>query len=167
MQSHKQIIEDAYNEHADAIFRYCFFKISDRERALDLVQDTFTRVWQYLANGNTIDSMKTFLYRTARNLIIDEYRKKKTFSLDTLMEQGFDPQENIEEALYTSFDINKVLSCIQDLPERYSSIIIMRYVNDLSVKEIAEITHETENVISVRIHRGLNKLRTMVATLTQ
>lgn len=164
MGSHKQNIENAYKEHSDAIFRYCLFKLSDREKALDLVQDTFTRVWQYVQNGNEIKNMKTFLYTTARNLIIDEYRKKKSFSLDSLMEQGLDPEIEIEEALYTAFDVERVLNCVQQLPENYSSIIVMRYVNDLSVKEIAEIMNETENVVSVRIHRGINKLRTLVTS---
>jgi RNA polymerase sigma-70 factor (ECF subfamily) len=164
MGSHKQNIENAYKEYSDAIFRYCLFKLSDREKALDLVQDTFTRVWQYVQKGNEIENMKTFLYTTARNLIIDEYRKKKSFSLDSLMEQGLDPQIEIEEALYTSFDVDRVLGCVKQLPENYSSIIVMRYVNDLSVKEIAEIMNETENVVSVRIHRGLSKLRMLVTS---
>ncbi len=164
MGPHKQNIENAYKEYSDAIFRYCLFKLSDREKALDLVQDTFTRAWQYVQKGNEIENMKTFLYTTARNLIIDEYRKKKSSSLENLMEQGLDPHIEIEEALYTSFDVDRVLDCVQQLPENYSSIIVMRYVNDLSVKEIAEIMDETENVVSVRIHRGLNKLRTLVTS---
>lgn len=162
MEQHKKYLAQAYEEHSDAIFRYCLFKISDREKALDLVQETYARVWQYLVNGNEIDNMKTFLYTTARNLIIDEYRKKKTYSLDTLMDQGVEPQLDIEEALYTSLDMTRIMEYVRQLPENYSSIIIMRYVNDLSVKEIASIVNESENVVSVRIHRGLSKLRTLI-----
>lgn len=166
MDKHKQKLTEAYTEHSDAIFRYCLFKISDREKALDFVQETFTRTWQYLLRGNEVENMKTFLYTTARHIIIDEYRKKKTVSLDDLVNAGMEPFEEIEEALYSSFDAARVMESVHMLPENYSSIILMRYVSDLSVKEIAVIVGESENVISVRIHRGLSKLRELLVPLT-
>lgn len=162
MKPPKQKLADAYNEYSDAIFRYCYFKISDREKALDFVQETYARTWQYIFNGNEIENIKTFLYTTARHIIIDEYRKKKSLSLDDLIDKGSEPYLEIEEALYLSLEVERVMEYVQRLPENYSSIIIMRYVNDLSVKEIASILNESENVISVRIHRGLNKLREMI-----
>ncbi len=67
------------------------------------------------------------------------------------------------ENLYTKLDAAKVIESIHTLPETYSSIIVMRYVNDLSVKDIAQIVNETENVVSVRIHRGLSKLREVIS----
>ena len=162
MEQYKQKFTEAYGEYSDALFRYCFFKISDREKALDFVQETFTRTWQYLNKGNEIENMKTFLYTTARHIIIDEYRKKKTISLDNLMDQGMEPYIEIEEALYETLDIARVMGLLGTLPEKYSSILILRYVNDISVKEIAHIMNESENVISVRIHRGLSKLRELI-----
>ncbi len=163
METSTQNLEHAYKEYSDAIFRYCFFKVSDREKALDLVQETFTRTWQYLTRGNEIDTMKTFLYTTARHLVIDEYRKKKTLSLDDLINQGMEPSLDEEEALFTSLDAARVIECVRQLPETYSSILIMRYVNDLSIKDIAHIVNETENVVSVRIHRGLAKMKALIS----
>lgn len=166
MEEYQQKLTEAYSEHGDAIFRYCLFKISDREKALDFVQETFTRTWQYLLRGNEIDNMKTFLYTTARHIIIDEYRKKKTVSLDDLVDAGMEPFEEIEESIATAYDAAKVMESVHLLPENYSSIILMRYVSDLSVKEIALIVGESENVVSVRIHRGLSKLRELLVPLT-
>lgn len=162
MEKHKQILTEAYNEYSDAIFRYCFFKISDREKALDFVQETFARTWQYIISGNEIENMKTFLYTTARHIVIDEYRKRKIYSLDELIDKGVEPHLEIEESLYSSLDIERVMECVRQLPDNYSSIIIMRYVNDLSIKDIAQILSESENVISVRIYRGLSKLRKLI-----
>ena len=71
----------AYDELSDAIFRHCWFRIGDRERAKDLMQETFTKSWQYISRGEKVDNLKAFLYRVANNLIIDEYRKKKELSL--------------------------------------------------------------------------------------
>lgn len=165
MEHHTTQLTQAYEEYGDAIFRYCFYKISDREKALDFVQETFTRTWQYLVNGNEIGNMKTFLYTTARHIVIDEYRKKKTVSLDAFIDEGFEPYVDMDAAenLYTKLDAAKVIESIHTLPETYSSIIVMRYVNDLSVKDIAQIVNETENVVSVRIHRGLSKLREVIS----
>lgn len=162
MEHNKQILTNAYEKYGDAIFRYCFFRISDREKALDFVSETFIRMWQYLLNGNEIVNTKTFLYTCARHIIIDEYRKKKTISLDYMNELGIELSVKIDESVYSDYDINHVMKCVQDLPENYSSILTMRYVDDLSIKEIAKVTDETENVISVRIHRGLHKLREMI-----
>ncbi len=57
MEHHTTQLTQAYEEYGDAIFRYCFYKISDREKALDFVQETFTRTWQNLVNGNEIGKM--------------------------------------------------------------------------------------------------------------
>lgn len=163
MEENKQKLTNVYEEYSDALFRYCFFKVSNREKALDLVQETFTRTWQYLQKGNLIENVKPFLYTTVRHLIVDEYRKKKILSLDTLMDQGLEPNiNNIEEELYMSIDASSVMEYVYKLPEVYSSIIIMRYINDFSVQDIARIVNKSENVISVRIHRGMSKLRLLV-----
>ncbi len=162
MEHYKQQLTEAYNQYSDAIFRYCYFRISDREKALDLTADTFTRMWMYLLKGKEIENTKTFLYTIARNIIIDEYRKRKTVSLDNLLDKGMEPSFEIEESLYDSIDIVRVLKFVQQLPENHSSIIIMRYVNDLSVQEIAHVIHESENVVSVRIHRSISKLRKLI-----
>lgn len=162
MEQYKQQLTEAYNQYSDAIFRYCYFRISDREKAIDFVSETFTRMWQYLHKGGTIENTKTFLYTIARHIIIDEYRKKKTVSLDELIDQGVEPYIEIEESLYSSFDIARVMKHVGELPEDYCSIIIMRYVNDLTIQEIAQILGESENVVSVRIHRGLDKLRKLI-----
>ena len=162
MEQHKQQLTEAYEAFSDDIFRYCFFRISDREKALDLVSETYVRMWQYIIAGNEVANTKTFLYTVARNLIIDGYRKKKTVSLDSLLDQGMDIHTETEEALYTNLDIDRVIKHVEQLPEIYSSIIVMRYVNDLSIKEIATIVGKPENVISVRIHRVISKLRELI-----
>ena len=71
---------EAFESYSDALFRHASFRISDRERAYDLTQDTFLKAWDYLAGGGTVKQYKSFLYRILHNLIIDEYRKKKSSS---------------------------------------------------------------------------------------
>lgn len=152
----------SYKEHADALFRYCLMKISDRELAKDLLQDILLKSWQYLEQGNKVDNMKAFLFRTARNTVIDEYRKKKTNSLDALRDQGFDVGTDDHSDFLRALDGERALLLLGSIPENYRDPIYMQYVEGLSVKEIAEVVGETENNVSVRIHRGLQKLRTIL-----
>lgn len=153
---------DVYKQNTDAIFRYCLLRVSDRELAKDITQDTFMKVWQYAAKGEKIVNLRAFLFTTARNLIIDHYRRKRPASLDNLMEQGFDVGIDTSQSLMDKLDGEGALALLGSVPEKYRDAIYLQYVEGLSVKEIAQITSETENNISVRIHRGLQKLRSVL-----
>lgn len=153
----------AYDQHADGIFRHCYFRISDRARAQDLMQETFTRTWEHIANGGTIENLKAFLYRVAHNLIVDEYRKKKSVSLDALTESGFDPAADGEhEKIVDSAEVEHMMKLLNKIDAKQREVVLMRHVEGLSPKDIAEVTGETENVISVRIHRGITALRNLM-----
>ncbi|MCU0660653.1 MAG: RNA polymerase sigma factor [Candidatus Pacebacteria bacterium] len=151
----------AYDVFADPIFRYCYAKTRNRDKATDLVQDTFTRVWQYLADGKEVEQMKPFLYRIATNAIIDGQRKKKESSLDALMEEGYDyaDESDAADTHETLFESNQAMEILSGLDEKYKEVLLMRYVEDMSVKDIAHAIGESENNTSVRIHRGLDKLK--------
>ena len=103
--------------------------------------------------------MKAFLYRIATNAIIDYRRKKKSTSLDDMMETGFDVGHDEREHLENGYDSQKLMELLDDVGETYKAVIIMRFIDDLSIKEIADITGESENNISVKIHRATEKLR--------
>lgn len=103
--------------------------------------------------------MRAFLFTTAHNLVIDEYRKKKAVSLDSLRDEGFDVHSDSDNIVEDHIDGERAIQFLSTIPKMYRDAIYMQYVEGLSVKEIAEITGESENNISVRIHRGLQKLR--------
>jgi len=154
---------EAYDLFGDAIFRFCFFQTSKREVAIDITQDTFIKAWEYLDKGETVDNMKAFLYRIAGNLVIDYRRKKKPDSLDNMIENGFDVGFDEKGKIEKQFEGREVMQIIEEIPDMYKDVLIMRYVDDMSIPEIAEVTGETENNISVRIHRGLDKLEKTMA----
>ena len=148
-----------YDEFAGPIFRHCYFRVSLRETAEDLTQESFMRVWNYLAKGKTVENPKAFLYHVAGNLIIDYYRKKKETSLDMLAEEGFNPTGDDASLIINNAEGQHTLSFIAKLEPIYREVLTMRYVDNLSLSEIAEIVGESENVVSVRIHRGIEKLK--------
>jgi len=159
--------EDAYDKYSDAIFRHCFFRLSDKDRALEIMQETFTRTWEYLAKGKEIDTLRPFLYRVASNLIIEEYRKHKTVSLDAFLEgedhtEGMLPglrDDETAERILDILDGKQALEALKQLPDTYREVIVFRFVDGLTPKEIALFLGERENTVSVRIHRGLSHLK--------
>lgn len=151
-----------YDEYSDSIFRYCYGKTSDRELALDLMQDTFTKVWNYIAEGNDVDNLRALLYATARNLVIDYYRKKKETSLDAMTEGGFQIESSHHEDVVNLADAKIAISFIKKLEETYQEVLILRFVEGLGPKEISVILDESENVISVRLHRAIKKVRSLL-----
>ncbi len=154
----KQFVRDC-EEYSDALFRYCFFKVSDREIAKDLVQETFMKTWSYLAKGEKVDNIRAFFYRILSNLIIDEYRKKKTVSLDKLSLSGFDPVfvDSVDQE--NKMDGERAIGMLSEIPPMYRDVVFMRYVEDMTLAEIAKITKESENTVAVRVHRGLKKIK--------
>lgn len=148
-----------FTEHTDALFRYAFFKLGDREIAKDLVQETFAKTWGYLHKGGDIQQMRAFLYRTLSHLIVDFYRKKKTVSLDVLLEEGFDRMGSGAGEVTDMLDGARVMALLSKLPKKYHDVLFMRFVEGLELEEIAHVTRETKNTVTVRVHRGLKRLK--------
>jgi RNA polymerase sigma-70 factor (ECF subfamily) len=165
-ENHEVRFLKAFEEYNDALFRHAFLRVSNREKAIDLVHDTYTKVWAYLKGGYQIETFRPFLYKVLNNLIIDEYRRRKESSLDALLEmEGVDEgsfeelNESSTETLAATIDGKKAFELLTELPDQYREVIILRFVDQLGPREISELIEESENVVSVRIHRGLKMLR--------
>ena len=167
---HEERFLKSFDEYVDALFRHAVYRLSDRERAIEIVHDTYTKTWVYIRGGHSIDSYRPFLYKILNNLIIDEYRRRKEFSLDSLLEKdGVDEGSfrelndggGIDEIAF-SLDARKASLLIQELPLMYREVLTLRYVDGLGPKEIGELVEESENVVSVRIHRALKFLKDMI-----
>ncbi len=150
----------AYDQYATAVFRYVYFRVFNHERAQDYTQEIFTRTWQYLIEGKEVKNLRAFLYQVARNLIIDESRKKQSLSLDELHdEQGFDPGFDGRQELDIQIDARDAVKILGRLDVKHREVLVLRYVSGCKPKEIAEILGETDNVISVRIHRAKAQIK--------
>lgn len=161
----------AFENHADQLFRHASFRISDRERAKDLVQDAFMKTWDYLGKGNKVEDYRSFLYRTLNNLIIDEYRKRSHDSLDALLEsdtvtEGAFPDLIVDgrEEIEISIDAAAAGKLISEMPEHYRTVVVMRFMDGLSPREIADAVGDNVNAVSVRIHRGIAWLKKRAET---
>ncbi len=151
-----------YDKYSDKIFRHLYFRMHDREKALDLMQETFTKTFLYVKDGKVVENIQAFLYKVAHNLMIDEIKKNKKYSvvsLEKLQEEGFMPGTENTQQLKEKIDAQAILDQLGKIPPQYQAVIVMRYVDELSPKEIAESLGESENAIRVKIHRSLKQLR--------
>lgn len=116
-------------EQYDKIYRYCYFRLHQREIAEDITQETFLRFLEsdrYVNKGQSLQ----YLYTIARNLCVDEYRKPKTESLEEEVIESFN-----EEEMITQISIRIALS---ELDEMDRELLLLRYANDVPVSVISK-----------------------------
>ena len=158
--------ENIYNEHIDQLYRFTYFRVSDKDKAIDIVQDVFFKYFKYLTDSLENEAEigfnhKAFLFKTIRNTIIDHYRKKQSQSLDELVDAGYEYSSDEDVSHNTSIDIDykEVLKSLKSLDLDAQELVYMRFIEGLSLTDMSEITGQKENTIAVKIHRILEKLK--------
>ncbi len=163
----------AFEECADAMFAHCYFRLSNRERSLELVQDTFMKTWDYIQKSGVIKNMRAFLYTTLNRLIIDEYRKKKSSSLDEILESetvsqtvieklSMDSREETENKLDTKASVRYLHRSLKKLSEKDANLVMLRYIDRLSAREVAKVLGMKAAAVNVAGHRALRKLKVIM-----
>lgn len=164
----QEIFAEAYDAHADAIFRHCYLRVYDRELARDLTQETFMKAWKHYGESEEkIENLKSLLYKIATNLIIDHSRRpssKRTDSLEDMVEAGSEPGEDRSDKLKDELDAKDALKVLEHVKEEYREVVMLRYFSDLSLKQTAEALGINENLVSVRLNRALQDLRKHLRT---
>ncbi|MBI2459352.1 MAG: RNA polymerase sigma factor [Parcubacteria group bacterium] len=151
----------AYDNYSRNILRHIYIRVSNRSAAEDILSETFLKTWQFLRQGQEIKNLKSFLYKVANNLIIDYYRKKsdRPVSLTDLIKEPAAEAPSAQDLVDKQFSDVFLKKYLDKLPPRYREIIIYRYLDELSIKEIKQITGKTAANIYVMLHRGLKLLK--------
>jgi RNA polymerase sigma-70 factor (ECF subfamily) len=168
-QKDKDAFIKAYDLYIDDIYRFVFFKINNREDTEDITSLVFLRCWDHIQN-NTIKDFKTLkalFYKVARNLIIDHYRKKS--SQQTIVKDEdisnidiIDEAQNPQAKFENEHDFQIVREKIFLLKDEYREVIILNYINGLSISEIAQIMDKSKGNVRVLLFRALKALRDLV-----
>ncbi len=156
------------------IFQFVLRLVSDRGRAEDLLQDTFLRMIEHATSFAGTASLKTWMYRIARNLCIDELRRLKhrrhpsldAASLTTTSEAGqtlherlpdltASPERETEDRALSL----RISAAIDELPTDQREVFVLRQVQNLSFKEIGEVTGVSENTVKSRMRYALERLQ--------
>lgn len=152
-KSEKQL-EEYVVGNKEKLYRVAYSYVKNADDALDIVQES---IFKALVSLNTLKNpeyMKTWFYRILINCSLDFIRKqKKIIPLDDEVLYSYINEFN---DTYTDIDLHRALD---ELPEDYRSIIILRFFEDLKLEEIAEILNINTNTVKTRLYKSLDKLR--------
>lgn len=146
-----------YDLHADRIRRFLVFKVPRREDADELTSEVFLRGWEYMTTSNVENSGALF-FRIARNLVADFYRKYHvTEQIDAANEVA--SRESVQDIVATKIASDDLIDQLRGLKEEYRDVLVMRYLSEMNVGEIASALEKTPNAIRVLLHRATKTLR--------
>ena len=158
-----QDFEKIYMKYSDKIYKYLYLNTHDPYLSEDITGEVFLRIWK---KWKTIkqDFIQALLYKTAKNILIDYYRKHKNgkkVSLEETVAMGLEPSydEDLIERIHKDANLEKINNALKLLPENLKEVLILRFIDDLSAKEAAQILEMTEVNIRVLQFRGLKKLK--------
>lgn len=139
-------------EQYNRIYRYCYIRVHNRELAEDLTQETFLRFLEHPEYKNSSEPLK-YLYTIAKNLCIDEYRKK---TVDAIPENYSDEQHDTEEELIENILLKQSISSLSEIDRE---IILLRYVNDVPISVISSMYNMSRFALYRKIKSILSRLR--------
>lgn len=148
------------NEYGSRVQKYLRMKLPRIQDAEDVYSESCLRMWNY-AVGTKIDAFAPVLNTIARTAVADFYRTKSRKVEMVSGEETFETvgSTKLEQSLIDQLDVEKLKTLIEELSEDEAQVVVMRYMEQLSVKEIAQEIGKTENATSVMLHRAINKLR--------
>ncbi|MDO5155967.1 MAG: sigma-70 family RNA polymerase sigma factor [Eubacteriales bacterium] len=138
----------------DKLLRYCYMKTKDRFTAEDIVQETFLKLWKSHTYEDTGKEM-AYLYTIARNLCMDEFRRRKDVDIDDyteLLECRNSQSDSIIESL-------AITEALEKLPEELKEIITLRYISDMSSADIGKVMNLSRFSVNRRLKEGLKLLK--------
>lgn len=167
----KKKFSEFYDQNMNKVFRFVYLRVDSTETAQDLTSLAFLKFWKTQASfvddkknqSSKISNPKAFLFQIARNQIIDFYRQKdkKPLSLENLGEiTDFQvAKPTFSQKIELDMEMERIKKALQAIKPLYADIIIWRYLDDLSNKEIAQILKKKEGNVRVLLHRAIETLK--------
>lgn len=162
---------DLVELYKDKIFHLAYRMLGNRQEAEDIVQETFLRVFRSLDRYDEGLKFSTWIYRIGTNLSIDRLRKRRTtYSLDAdIGPDGGDgtdwhsllasEEATPEGRALLSETQRRIREAIDSLPEKYKSVVVLKYLHDMSLQEIGDVLDMPVTTVKTRVHRGREFLR--------
>ncbi len=154
-----ELFNKCVDDYSDAVYRFILKNLRDEERARDIVQDSFEKLWQKLETVSP-DKIKSYLFSTAYHTMIDAVRREK-YRAEHDIENDYSLSHTTQYS-----DLNEVLhEAIEKLPEAQRSVILLRDYEGYSYTEISEITGLSESQVKVYIYRGRMFLKNYIGKI--
>lgn len=152
---------ELYDGFYERIHRYITFKIPHFEDVDELTSEVFLRGWEY-ATASKVENFNALLYRIARNLIADYYRSKKVTGRIEEAEGMVQTGRSLEEAVMIKEEFRLLMQKLNKLKDEYRDVLVMRFLDEMSIAEIAEALEKTSNTVRVTLHRAKKALQEIV-----
>ncbi|MGD7043141.1 RNA polymerase sigma factor [Jeotgalibacillus proteolyticus] len=163
MSDHTQIkITEIYQIQSDNVFKYIYYMVRDQHVAEDLTQETFINVYKSINEFRHDSNILTWILKIARNVTFDYLKKKRIKNLidiDRLVNSLKNEQETLNELLIQSEDVRNLYQSLNALKKDYKEVLILRKINECSIKETANVLNWTEDKVKSMTSRALIQLR--------
>ena len=166
----KNTFDKIYDKYHQDIYRFVFYMVKDKQLCDDLVQDIYIRVLQSLSTFRGESSKKTWLLSIARHVVIDYFRSQKSkrnYILDFFNwhEKGESIQDHLplpDDIVIKNEEINKVYHYLDQCTPDQKSVLILRFIQSLSIQETAEVLNFSISKVKTTQHRGLKVIRKLL-----
>ena len=150
-----------YDRHLNPIYRFILLKVTHRQEAEDICQRVFLNAWQHINDFVPRQPFSSWLYRIARNAVIDYWRTKKiVFALSSPnLKEILRTESNLEVQFDQKLQIQKIWQTLKQLSQDQQDVLLMLFVENLSHQEIAKIIGKTEGATKVIQHRAIKALK--------
>ncbi|MDF2534922.1 MAG: polymerase subunit sigma-70 [Bacillales bacterium] len=150
----EQALVQLITENKEKFYRLAFSYVKNKDDALDIVQESIQKALLTVGNLKDEQKLKSWFYRIVVNKSLDFLRKHRRVNvMDDATLEFF---SNVNYDVYRDIDLERSLD---NLPEKFRTVVILRYFEDLKIEEIAEILKENQNTIKTRLYRALSMLR--------
>ena len=153
-----------YDHYQPQIYRFVVLKVSRREEAEDLTHQAFLNAWQNIGSYQDLGfPFSSWLYHIARNLIIDFYRTQRPqVNLEEVDPEFAMSVLSTEELVAKRLEVERVKAAIQKLKTIYQDIIILRFIEELSIREVARVLKRSEGAVKLLQHRAMKQLKELL-----
>lgn len=169
-EGEKDALADLVRRYQNDIFRFCLHYLKEVEQARELAQETFIRVYAARGRFDASRKFKPWVLCIARNLCLNELKRKKAVPMESLEEYASSAREdsggimptaadNPDQELMAAERRQVLMEALDGLAPDAREIVMLRFFEQLQAKEIAEILDSTEGAIRTRLHRILKGLR--------
>ncbi len=166
----KEAFGKFYDSYVPRIYRFVFFKVNSVHDAQDITSEVFLKMWQYIREDREIKNLNAFIYMVARNSVIDFYRQKSRKEekedriSDDALPRVIDEDNDLARKQALSFDVQNVIKGLDSLKDEYKEVVVLRYLDELSIEEISQILGKTKGSVRVLVHRALGALKKCLNT---
>ncbi|BCZ47980.1 RNA polymerase sigma factor [Clostridium gelidum] len=148
-------VDDFVKQYYNEIYRYCYYKLSDKWQAEDVTQDTFTNFFKHFNSYIHKGKAKNYLYVIAGNLCKNEYKKHKEVS-DLQVEDQIADMKEVQKEFVLKVSMEQEIS---RLPNEFKEVVLLYYFQNLKIREIAEILSINISLVKYRLSESKKMLK--------